>query len=113
MDVAVARRTRVFAENSVDAFCRVRTLFRMAGVALYFGDLRRMREIFDGSMAIDTRKSAMDARDVLIRTNGNAFALPGFHVGLAVTGEAGFILLERLGRFFLVTRQRGKREKCN
>ena len=112
MDVAVARRTGVFAENGVDAIRRVRNLFRVTGVALYFGNLYRMRKVLDRGMAVGTSENSMNASGVFFGVNGNALALPGFHIGLAVTGEAGFILLQRLGRFFLVTRQRGKRQEC-
>jgi hypothetical protein len=49
---------------------------------------------------------------MLVRTDGNAFAVFGFHVRLAVTGEAELVRLERLGRFFLPARQRGIRKKC-
>jgi len=41
------------------------------------------------------------AGGMLGRVNRDAFATPRRHSGLAVTGEAAFILLQQLGRFWL------------
>ena len=67
-------------------------------------DLRnfvRVRKILDGRVAISTTHSAVHAGGMLGRVNRDAFATPRRHSGLAVTGEAAFILLQRLGRFWL------------
>ena len=111
MHVPMTGGTRVFAQSGVDTFCRVGSLLRVARFALYFGNFCRMREIFDGSMAVGASEDSMNAGGVFFGANGNALALAGFHVRLAVTGKAGFILLERLVRFFLAARQQGKRQK--
>jgi hypothetical protein len=112
MDVPVTGRAGVLSENCVDAFGGIDHLFRVAGGALHFGNLRRMREIFDGGVAVGAAKSSMYACGLLVRTDGNTLAFFGFHVRLAVTGEAGLALLERLSRFFQLARERGIRKKC-
>ena len=104
MDVPVTGAAWVLPENCVDAFGGVGRLRSVAGFALRFGNLRRMREILDGGVAVGASKSSMYARGMLVGTDGNTFALFGFQVRLAVTGEAKLVLLERLGRFFLLAR---------
>ena len=101
VDVPVTRGACVHTQNRVNAFPSVPDFVCVARFTLHSSLFRRMRKILDGGMAIGAGKRAMDARSMLVRANGNALALPGFHVGLAVTGEAGFILIERLGRLFL------------
>lgn|ERR671925_967351 len=109
VDVPMARSASVLTQNRVNAFRCVADLFGMAGYALHFGNFARVRKILDGSMTIGAGKSAVDACSMFVRANGDALAFSGFHVRLAVTGEAGFILLERLSGFFLATCQRVKR----
>lgn len=112
MDVPVTGSAGVLTENPVDAFGGVGHLFCVAGGAAHFGNLRRMRKIFDGGVAVGAAKGSMKARGLLVRTDGNALAVFGFHARLAVTGEAGLVLLERLSRVFLPARERETRRKC-
>ena len=112
MDVPVTGSAGVLSENCVNAFGGVGHLRSVAGFALHLGNLRRVREILDGGVAVGASKSAMYARGVLVRPDGNTFAFFGFHVRLAVTGEADLVLLERLSRFLLLARRRGIRKKC-
>src|SRR5215467_7870121 len=102
VNVSVAGRTRLLAQNGVNALCRVCHFLRVARFALCFRDLRRMWEILDGSMAIGACQSPMHTRGVLVWPDGNALAFFGLHVRLTVAGKAGFILPERQKRFFLV-----------
>src|ERR1700740_82813 len=112
MDVPVTGSAGVLSENGVNALGGVGHLRSVAGFALHFGHLRRMREILDGGVAVGASKSSMHVRGMLVRTDGNAFAVFGFHVRLAVTGEAELVRLERLGRVFLLARQRRIRKEC-
>src|SRR6266705_1253431 len=112
MDVPVTGSAWVLSENCVNAFVGVGHLFSVACFALHFGNRGRMRKIFDGGVAAGASKTSMYARGMFVRTNGNTFAFFGFHVRLAVTGEAGLVLPERLGRFFPLPRQRGIGNKC-
>src|SRR5215472_18809993 len=100
MDVPVTGSAWVLSENCVNAFGGVGHLRSVACFALHFGNLRRMREILDGGVAAGASKSSMYARGMLVRTDGDTFAFLGFHVRLAVTGEADLVLLERRSRFF-------------
>ena len=67
-----------------------------------------MREILDGGVAVLAAENSVDARGMFLRTDGNIGAFFRFHVRLAVAGEAGFILFQRLRRFFLIAGEDGK-----
>ena len=103
MDVSVTGGASLFTQNRVNAFRGFGHLFRVACLALYFHNLRGVREIFDRGMAVGASENPVDVRRVLHGPNKNALALFGFHIRLAVTGEAGFILLERLSGFLLAS----------
>src|ERR1700756_5387085 len=110
MDVPVTGSAGVLSENGVNALGGVGHLRSVAGFALHFGHLRRMREILDGGVAVGASKSSMHVRGMLVRTDGNAFAVFGFHVRLAVTGEAGFSCWRASAGFERNARRRRKRE---
>jgi hypothetical protein len=63
-------------------------------------------------VAIGAAKDSVDTRSVLLRANGDVFALLRFHACLAVAGQACFILFERLGRLFLSARSGRQAKAC-
>src|SRR5215472_9065035 len=108
MDVAVTGRTSRLAQDRVDTFAGVRGLFRVTRFAPHFRNFRRVRELLDRRVAISAAQNSMRACSMLPGADGNVFSFFGFHPWLAMAGEAGFILFQRLRRLFLLACQTGK-----
>jgi len=110
VDVAMTGSASPIAKHRVNVFCRLLGLIRVTGRTRNFGNLRGMREILDRSMTVLAAEDSVYARGVFFRADGNVRALFRFHARLAVTSEAGFILFQRLRRFFLSASKRGNAE---
>ncbi len=104
VDVAVTGRTWRFAQSCVDAFRRVCHLLAVACIAFDLRNFRGMRKLLDRCMTILAAEDAMHAGRVLAGIDRNVIASLGFHPSLAVAGEAGLILFERLSFFCLLSR---------
>ena len=76
-------------------------LVDLASQVLHLGYFIRMKKIFDGGVAVGATQNAVPLAAMLARVNRNAFALGGDPSRLALAGEAGFVLLERMGRLRL------------
>ena len=73
----------------------------LVGVARRAFDLRHfagMGEILEGGVAGGAAERAVDAGRMFDGIDRDTFATVGLHPGLAVAGEAGFVLLERMRR---------------
>jgi hypothetical protein len=98
-----------YIDRAVNAGLGVRILVGMTSCALHFRDFCWMRILFDGGMAVGTAENPVDAGAVLGGIDGQALPAIRLHSRLAVTGQAAFILLERMRRLLLCLDRLGRR----
>ncbi len=110
VNIAVARGASRFAKRCMNTLRRLRGLIGVARRALDFRNFCGMRKILDGRVTVLAAENTVHARGVLLRADGNIHALFRFHARLPVASEAGFILFQRLSRFFLLAGKGGEAE---
>ena len=96
MHAAMARGTRIFAEDGMRAGGESLGFIRVAGRALYSGNFCGVGKLFYDGVAIFTAKNGVGAGSVLGRVNRNTSAGAELHSSFAVTGQTFLI---RSGRF--------------
>ena len=111
MHISVACGASRISQGGVDAFRNLRGLIRVAGGALHLRNFRRVRKVFDFCVTVRASQNSVYAGGMLSRMNGNVFPFLGFEIGLAVAGQAGLVLFQRLRGLFLPTRSRAQRKK--
>ena len=95
----------------MDALGRVCNLLGVACRAFHFLNRSGVRKVLDCRMAVGATHDSMHAGSMFVRADRNILAAFRFHTCLAMTGEAGLILLEGLRRLFLAARQYGQTKK--
>ena len=96
MDASVAGRTGLVAQSRVNAVGHGRGFFSVARGAVDFGDFRWVWKLLNAGVAILAPENSMRASGMSLGANGYIVALFRFHACLPVTGEASFILLQRV-----------------
>jgi len=99
--VAVAGLASYVPERAMNAASHMGSLVGVASRTLNLRHFVGMWKISNGRVAVVAAQSAVDTGCVLRRINRDAFAGGRRHSRMAVTGEAAFILLQRMGRFRL------------
>ena len=99
--VAVAGLASYVPERTMNAASHMGSLVGVASRTLNLRHFVGMWKIFNGRVAVVAAQSAVDTGRMLRGINRDAFAGGRSHSGLAVTGKAAFILLQRRGCFRL------------